>query len=218
MSGKFATGIYAIRNKKTRKCYVGSAAEIEKRWGVHRHLLRKNKHHSTKLQRSWNKHGEGCFTFRILERCSLKALARREQYWMDYYDAYRSGYNAHPRARTSRGHKFGVEALANVAAGAVRRAACPEERKLRSERAKAQHVAGNLGRRTWNNKSEETFSRKMKMAFKDGRMSKFEAIRDANTKTPEFREIRRKNMRAFALANPREMARRSMLRKDRQHV
>lgn len=218
MPSKFATGIYAIRNKKTRKCYVGSAAEIEKRWGVHRCQLRKNKHHNTKLQRSWNKHGENYFTFRILERCSLRMLAKREQYWMNHYDAHRNGYNAHPIARTARGHKFGEIALENIRAGAVRRAACPVERQLRSERAKAQHAAGTLGRKTWSSKSEETFSKKMKTAFKDGRMSKFEAVRDANTKTPAFREMRRKNMRAFALANPEEMGRRSMLRKDRNHV
>lgn len=216
---KFTTGIYAIRNKKTRKCYVGSAAEIEKRWSVHRHHLRKNKHHSTKLQRSWNKHGESCFTFRILERCSLKMLARREQYWMDHYDAHRNGYNAHPIARTARGHKLGGVALENIRAGAVRRAACPKERQLRSERAKAQHEAGILGRKTWKKGTAERLSEMTRERLKDPVLrKKMSEATQAYWLNPVNNKRKSEEMRAFALANPAEMARRASLRKDRRHV
>lgn len=143
----WTTGIYAIRNKLNGKYYVGSAAECEKRWGVHLCHLRRDRHHSVKLQRAWNKYGSEAFRFRILEVCLIEKLAEREQYWMDRYKAYRAGYNCMPNARTSRGYKVTPEALENIRAGAVRRAMCPKERQLRSERAKAQHQAGNLGKK-----------------------------------------------------------------------
>lgn len=174
---KWNIGIYAIRNKITGKYYVGSAVECEKRWGVHRCHLRRGSHHSLKLQRAWGKYGEEAFRFRILEKCKKNQLASREQHWIDYYQAYTHGYNCMPFARTRFGHKVTGIALENLRAGAIRRAMRPEERKLRSERAKAQHAAGNLGRQTWQETSEASFSKKMKQAFKDGKMKKFEDAR-----------------------------------------
>jgi group I intron endonuclease len=146
----WTVGIYAIRNKITGKYYVGSAVECEKRWSVHLCHLRRGTHHSVKLQRAWNKYGSQAFRFRILEQCKKDELARREQYWMDHYDAYRRGYNCMPFARTNFGYKVTPKTLENIRAGAIRRAMRPEERKLRSERAKAQHAAKNFGAHTWN--------------------------------------------------------------------
>ena len=61
-------GIYAIINKHTLQCYYGqSAKSIGKRWADELHLLRNNKHHSIHLQRSFNKHGEKCIGFIVIE-------------------------------------------------------------------------------------------------------------------------------------------------------
>jgi len=78
-----ASGIYCIRNKNTDKIYIGSAVDFNKRWIVHRHDLRKNKHHSKKLQNSFNKHGESAFEFSVWIRCPREYLLKMEQWCID---------------------------------------------------------------------------------------------------------------------------------------
>lgn len=78
------TGIYAIRNLANGKCYVGSSSDhIPKRWKLHKLMLEENRHHSTILQRAWNKYGENSFEFEIVERCSPEECINREQYYLD---------------------------------------------------------------------------------------------------------------------------------------
>ena len=60
-------GIYIIQCKATGKVYVGSSENIEKRWLQHKYSLKKNTHHSKKLQNAWNKYGETEFEFQIVE-------------------------------------------------------------------------------------------------------------------------------------------------------
>lgn len=89
-------GIYQIRNIKTGKVYIGSSKNIENRFGEHVRNLKKNKHHSNKLQRSWNKTKDKkkTFVFEILEEVIDKSLLKeREQYYIDLKDAYKNGYN-----------------------------------------------------------------------------------------------------------------------------
>jgi group I intron endonuclease len=90
------TGIYIIQNKKNKKVYVGSGVDIKRRWREHKKLLRKNKHHSPRLQHSWNKYGEENFQFILLEpvRDPLHLVAV-EQTFLDYYKCYEPerGYN-----------------------------------------------------------------------------------------------------------------------------
>ncbi len=61
------SGIYAIVNLKTEKFYIGSAVKLNSRKSLHLNQLRKGKHHSKYLQNSYNKHGEECFIFKVLE-------------------------------------------------------------------------------------------------------------------------------------------------------
>jgi group I intron endonuclease len=65
-----------------------------------RHLkdLKKGIHHSKKLQRSWLKYGEENFIFLILEQDIEINLINREQYWIDFYDSYKNGFNSRPDA------------------------------------------------------------------------------------------------------------------------
>lgn len=87
-------GIYAILNTATDKRYVGSAVNIRKRWTVHRHYLRKGTHHSSKLQRSWNKHGEIAFQFDILLNCIENSLCYYEEFFIARFNATTNqGYN-----------------------------------------------------------------------------------------------------------------------------
>lgn len=95
--------VYRIVNLKTGQCYVGSACRFYYRQCGHISDLRKNKHHSKYLQRSWNKHGEDSFAFEILEQVPIKSqLLQREQYWLD---ALRPAYNSYPIAGSPLGSK-----------------------------------------------------------------------------------------------------------------
>ena len=100
--------IYCIRNKVTDKVYIGSAMNFKVRKSQHLSSLRKNKHHSIHLQRSWNKYGGEAFEFSVLEKIEDKEnLIQEEQKWMDYYCSYNEykGYNISPTAGNSSGVK-----------------------------------------------------------------------------------------------------------------
>lgn len=76
------SGIYIIENIKTSKSYIGSSKSILKRWKQHVRMLQKNKHHSCKLQRSYNKNNEGNFQFRIILECPEEYLEELEQWYL----------------------------------------------------------------------------------------------------------------------------------------
>jgi group I intron endonuclease len=102
------TGIYIIQNKKNKKLYVGSAVDVKKRWHNHKSDLRNNKHHSPRLQHSWNKHGEENFEFLLIEPVKdLFHLVAIEQTFIDYYKCYESdkGYNICSAAGSQLGMK-----------------------------------------------------------------------------------------------------------------
>jgi len=102
MTNNNTSGIYCIRNKINGHCYIGSAVNIAARWRAHKHDLRKNKHHSQYLQRSWNKYGEECFEFSVIETCFVFALIFREQH---YINLYSPTYNIAPNAGSALGTK-----------------------------------------------------------------------------------------------------------------
>lgn len=96
-------GIYIIENLVNHKVYIGSSVTVNRRLQKHKNDLRNNKHHSYKLQGSFNKHSEDKFSFRLLEQMyfpeeystiiKTQYLECVEQYYMDLYEAYRKGYN-----------------------------------------------------------------------------------------------------------------------------
>lgn len=87
-------GIYFIKNIVTDKVYIGSSRDIQKRIRSHKACLDKNKHHSKKLQKSYNKYGKNFFIFEILEICDVQDLERIEKEWITYFDSYKNGYNS----------------------------------------------------------------------------------------------------------------------------
>jgi group I intron endonuclease len=88
------------------RCYVGSATSFDARRRRHLHDLRHNKHHSIKLQRAWNKYGEECFVFEVLEWCEKSDLVKREQFWLDTLQPV---FNIELIARSSLGRKHSEE-------------------------------------------------------------------------------------------------------------
>lgn len=94
------SGIYIIQNTLNDKVYVGSAKNVNARWRVHKHHLNKKVHHSVKLQRAWDKYGEGVFSFRLINYCNTETLIETEQFWIDFLRGYTNGYNSSPYAVT----------------------------------------------------------------------------------------------------------------------
>lgn len=89
-------GIYKITNILNNKVYIGQSINIESRWKGHLNDLNKNKHHSLRLQNSYNKYGKDNFKFEIVEIVyDDELMESREQYWIDYYDSMNKlkGYN-----------------------------------------------------------------------------------------------------------------------------
>ena len=102
------SGIYEIVNLVTGKRYIGSAINIKERWEKHKYRLRNDNHHSIKLQRSWNKHGEDGFEFNILHECDKEQLLFCEQNWIEFY-GIDNLYNICPTAGSNLGRKWSEE-------------------------------------------------------------------------------------------------------------
>ena len=99
MKRNIVGGIYCITCLENNKSYIGSSYDIYGRWGEHKTDLKYNRHHSEKLQNSWNKYGKESFIFSIIE-CVLdrNILGEVEQKWLDQLDTYHKGLNCSPYA------------------------------------------------------------------------------------------------------------------------
>jgi hypothetical protein len=100
-------GIYAIINRETGSCYVGSAVNIGRRWNAHRHSLRNHRKAPPRLQNAWDKHGESVFGFGVLEICDESELIAREQF---YIDVLKPKYNTRREAKSNLGLRWSIEA------------------------------------------------------------------------------------------------------------
>jgi group I intron endonuclease len=91
--------IYAIRQKSTNKYYIGSTNNFKNRFYRHKSSLKLNKHHSIKLQRTYNKYGLDDLEFIVIENVkNKKQLFIREQHHIDDKNAYHKGFNCRPDA------------------------------------------------------------------------------------------------------------------------
>lgn len=103
------SGVYVIQNNANGKRYIGSAVKTTDRICRHRWELRKGIHHSEKLQRAWDKYGEGAFEFRVLLVCSPTDLLFYEQLLLDGYKSAVDGYNVLATAGNCLGAKRSAE-------------------------------------------------------------------------------------------------------------
>lgn len=81
-------GVYQIKCTGNNKVYVGGSICIQRRWKEHTYQLRNNRHHSSRLQNSWNKYGADKFEFSILEEILENELIQTEQKWIDEKEAF----------------------------------------------------------------------------------------------------------------------------------
>lgn len=102
------SGIYLIRNSRTKKVYIGSAVNIKQRWREHYKSLQRKTHGNRHLQNAWNKYGEKTFEFKILFKCDVNELLFWEQRAINLHKilfGWNNLYNLCPIAGSSLGIK-----------------------------------------------------------------------------------------------------------------
>lgn len=130
------TGIYTIgSNSKPDRIYVGSAVNMHARLASHLSKLRRNKHHSQKLQNHVNKYGVEDLYFTIVETCKREELLIREQY---YIDTLKPWFNICPKAGNTLGATWSLsdEAKNNISEGHKGLKHSEESKRKRSEKLK----------------------------------------------------------------------------------
>jgi predicted GIY-YIG superfamily endonuclease len=86
-------GIYMLYCTSNDKCYIGSALNIKARLLKHTSYLKRNCHHSLKLQRAYNKYSIASFKIGILELCTENELRVKEEKWINHVDSFKNGFN-----------------------------------------------------------------------------------------------------------------------------
>ena len=101
------SGIYQIQSKiKPERIYIGSAINIQHRWNDHLSRMRRNKHHSKKLQNHFNKYGKIDLQFSVLLGCEKENLIKTEQYFID---SHKPWFNIRIKAESNFGLKSSEE-------------------------------------------------------------------------------------------------------------
>jgi group I intron endonuclease len=108
------SGTYSITAKHNGMVYVGSSGvSIEQRWSQHKCKLRSRTHGNKHLQNVFDKHGEGCFVWEVVEFCGKEEVLKREAYWIKKFDSFHNGYNLveEPTGGGMRGYRHTEETL-----------------------------------------------------------------------------------------------------------
>jgi len=89
------SGIYCIINTVTKQRYIGQSVNLKLRMRRQLQQLRDGTHINSYMQRHFNKYGSENFDVKIIERCSLGLLDKRECYWIGVYETLQrdKGYN-----------------------------------------------------------------------------------------------------------------------------
>ena len=88
---KNTSGIYAFRNKKDGKVYVGQSKTVLTRRTQHE---RGDTSNSRRFHNAMKKYGADGFDFRVLEYCEIDSLNEKEAFWVEKLNSlYPNGYN-----------------------------------------------------------------------------------------------------------------------------
>ena len=96
-------------NIQNHKKYIGQSTNIMRR--KEEHLKWPSPY--SKFDNELRKIGEQQFNFIILEQCSADQLDEREQYWINYYDSIKNGYNLTGGGQNYRGEANPAAKLTN---------------------------------------------------------------------------------------------------------
>jgi group I intron endonuclease len=133
------SGLYVIRNTVTGAFYLGSSADVAKRWQQHASDLRRGVHCNSRLQRSWAKYGAEAFVFDVIRDVPPEALQAAEEEALREAIGDRACVNATAEYRggmrrltarnvATRGSQHTPEARAKIAAANSRRTLSAETR------------------------------------------------------------------------------------------
>ncbi len=178
--------IYKIRNVTNEKFYVGSTVDSRVRFQTHRRNLRAGKHQSPHMQAAWNKYGEDCFKFEVIEHVeNPDNLLKAEQVWLDEHAGKPYCYNwATDASAPMRGKTHTDETkikLKKAAQKVPKGDASILYGVLRSEETKAKISASQLGvKKPIGRKVSEEGLVKMRAAVKRGEDSHFYGQRPAS--------------------------------------
>ena len=87
--------IYKITNDINNKIYIGKTLHtIEKRFQEHKKDCFKARTEKRPLYNAMQKYGVDHFKVELVEECSEDVLEEREKYWIEYYNSFKTGYNA----------------------------------------------------------------------------------------------------------------------------
>lgn len=209
-------GVYSILHAASGKSYVGSAVHLGKRQAQHQRMLRSGKHHNVKLQRAWDKYGEGAFVFKVLEHVPKPAtLLQREQAWIDALDAVAKGFNLTPTAGSILGMRFTEESKRRMSSAATGKTKSPEHvakvaaalrgRKMTDEQRQKMRDA-KLGK-TYGPRSPEV-GQKISAALKGRPLSEEhrQKLADAKRGKPQPPELVAKRVAAIKAAHAARLA------------
>lgn len=88
------SGVYTITCTVNDRRYVGSSADVRRRWRFHRSMLNNRKHPIALLQADWDEHGDAAFEFRVVAKVRDPQIRlAAEQATLDAYEASTAGYN-----------------------------------------------------------------------------------------------------------------------------
>lgn len=87
--------IYKIKNNINEKVYIGKTNQtIIDRFIQHCKDSARIDRSNRPLYKAMNKYGVKNFSIEQIEECSPDVVNEREKYWIEYYNSFRSGYNA----------------------------------------------------------------------------------------------------------------------------
>jgi group I intron endonuclease len=101
--------IYKIKCLENNKKYIGQTKNLIKRKNEHFRELKRNKHHSKYMQRTFNKYGIEKFEFKILEICDINNVDEKEVYWIKFYKSTEKKYGFNSESGGNKNKKLSEE-------------------------------------------------------------------------------------------------------------
>ena len=172
------SGIYIIKNTINDKVYIGTAVCIKQRFIGHKNQFKKQVHND-RFQNFVNKYGFNTLIFEVIEYVNDKEkLIEREQYWIDYYESWKSkkGFNICKIA----GSTFGVKMPKSHIEASKKRMMGNEYGKGKKWSEKEKIEIGERSREMWENNPKK----KKEMGKKVGDLKRGVPIWNGNKPHP----------------------------------
>lgn len=130
------SGIYKIINIINNLFYIGSAIDIKKRILRHSFDLKRGIHANSHLQRAWDKYGKENFIFEVVEYCEPNKLLEREQFWIDFEEVCKKGYNIQPFVGSNKGLAMSEETKEKIRSKLINNKNCLGHKHTEETKAK----------------------------------------------------------------------------------